>query len=206
MDSVLPIAAPDMVDVAFDLVAPTLPRNFEWPLYRALVRIAPWLENTPRAGIHPLRASQAQDGSHLVARRAKLVLRLPRERLCASSAFEGASLDLGGGVTARLGTGAIRSLEPAPTVYSSRVVTGDSDETAFSAHLVDELAALGIHRPLVCGRRSAVPIEGLDIAAFSVAVHGLGDAASLLLQSAGLGRARAIGCGLFVPHKTIAAD
>jgi hypothetical protein len=33
----------------------------------------------------------------------------------------------------------------------------------------------------------------------------LGDAASLLLQNAGLGLARAIGCGLFVTHETITA-
>jgi CRISPR-associated protein Cas6 len=206
MDSVLPIAAPDMVDVAFDLTAGTLPRHFEWPLYRALVRIAPWLENAPRAGIHPLHVCRTDDGSCLVPRRAKLVLRLPRDRLCAASALEGAALDLGAGVSGRLGKGVVRILEPAPTVYSSRVVTGDSDETAFSRHIAQELDALGIRCPLVCGKRSLVPIEGLDIAAFSVAVHGLGNAASLLLQSAGLGRARAIGCGLFIPHKTISAD
>lgn len=206
MDSVLPIAAPDMVDVAFDLAATTLPRHYEWPLFRALAAIAPWLDGSAGAGIHPLRASRAEDGSYLVSRRAKLVLRLPRDRLCAASALEGAALDLGAGLQVRLGKGAVRLLEPAPTVYSPRVVTGDSDEVAFSRHVAQELDALGIRRPLVCGKRSLVPLEGLDIAAFSVAVHGLGDGASLLLQSAGLGRARAIGCGLFVPHKTISAD
>jgi CRISPR-associated protein Cas6 len=206
MDSVLPIAAPDMVDVAFDLTAATLPRHFEWPLFRALVAIAPWLESAPCAGIHPLHACRAEDGSYLVPRRAKLVLRLPRDRLCAASALEGAALDLGAGLQVGLGKGAVRILEPAPTVYSTRVVTGDSDEAVFSRHVAHELEALGIRSPLVCGKRSLVPLDGVDIAAFSVAVHGLGDAASLLLQSAGLGRARAIGCGLFIPHKTITAD
>ncbi|HET9469565.1 MAG TPA: type I-MYXAN CRISPR-associated protein Cas6/Cmx6 [Usitatibacter sp.] len=205
MDSAFPIA-PDMVDVAFDLAATTLPRDFEWPLFRALAAIAPWLQGAPGAGIHPLHACRADDGSYLVPRRAKLVLRLPRDRLCAASALEDAALDLGAGRAARLGKAAVRMLEPAPTVYSPRVVTGDADEIAFSRRVAQELDLLGIRRPLVCGKRSVVAVDGLETAAFSVAVHGLGEDASLLLQSAGVGRARAIGCGLFVPHKTIHAD
>jgi CRISPR-associated protein Cas6 len=193
-----------MVDVAFDFDAATLPGDFEWPLYRALVRIAPWLESAHFAGIHPLRATRAADGSYLVARRTKLVLRMPRDRLCAASALEGAALDLGLDVSVRVGAGTLRGLEPAPTLHSSRVVTGDSDEASFSAHVMEELGTLGIHRPIVCGRRSTVRLDGDDATAFSVAVHGLGESASLLLQRAGLGRGRAIGCGLFVPHKTIA--
>ena len=197
------LAPPEMVDVAFELSAPTLPRDFEWPLYRALVRLAPWLESAHYAGVHPLRAMQAEDGSYLVARRAKLVVRMPRDRVCAASILEGAILDLGRGAEVRVGTGVLRKLEPAPTLYSPRVVTGDTDEAAFAAHVSEELAALGIRRPLVCGKRTHVALDGGAIPAFSVAVHGLGDAASLLLQHAGLGRARAVGCGLFVPHKTI---
>jgi hypothetical protein len=38
-----------------------------------------------------------------------------------------------------------------------------------------------------------------------VAVHGLGEAASMRLQEVGLGRGRAIGCGMLVPHKLISA-
>lgn len=199
-------APPEMVDIAFDLSVPTLPAHFEWPLYRALVRVAPWLESAHYAGVHPLRATAAADGSYLLARRAKLIVRLPRERLCSASAFEGASLDLGLGEPVRLGAGALRGLEPAPTVYAARVVTGDSEEGIFAVHLREELEALGIRRPIVCGKRSTVMLDGADTAGFSVAVHGLSDAASLLLQCAGLGRGRAIGCGLFVPHKTISTS
>ena len=197
------VAPPDMVDVAFELTAPALPRDFEWPLYRALVRVAPWLESAHYAGVHPLRAMPAGEDGYLVARRTKLVLRLPRDRICAASIFEGAVLDLAPCARAKLGTGTVRSLEPAATVYSARVVTGDQDEARFAAHLVRELEALGIRRPLVCGKRTRIALEGGTATAFSVAVHGLGEPASLLLQRAGLGRGRAVGCGLFVPHKTI---
>ena len=196
--------AMDMVDVAFEFSAGSLPPGFEWPLYRALVRAAPWLETTRSAAVHPLRATATEDGGLLLARRTRLVLRLPRERLCAASVFEGALLDLGAGVRATLGSGRLHVLEPAPTVYSPRVATGDADEGAFAGAVSRELAALGIRRPIVCGRRSRVTLPDGDTTAFGVAVHGLGDEASLVLQRAGLGLGRAIGCGVFVPHKTIA--
>jgi len=199
MSAVACLAPPDMVDVAFELSARFLPPDFEWPLYRALVRLAPWLGSVHSAGVHPLRATPSSDGSYLLARRAKLVLRVPRDRVCAASILEGAVLDLG----AALGQGTLGTLEPAPTLYSPRVVTGDTEEAAFADAIRCELAALGIARPIVCGRRSRVVLGRGATVAFGVAVNGLGDAASLLLQRAGLGLGRAVGCGVFVPHKTI---
>lgn len=195
---------PEMVDVAFALSAPLLPADYEWPLYREVARVAPWIAGVAQAGIHPVRATRNADGSLLVPRRAKLVVRMPRERMCAASALEGAVLHLGD-VTVTLGGGAFRRLGPAPTLYSPRVVTGDDEEAAFGAHLARELLELGVPNPFICGRRATVRFEDGPAAAFSVAVHGLGEAASMRLQEAGLGRGRAIGCGMLVPHKAITA-
>ncbi len=196
--------APDMVDVAFELFAASLPAHFEWPIYRQLVRRAPWLAGERAAGMHPLRTTADADGRHLLARRTRLVVRMPRDRACSASVLEGASLDLGGDDRVRLGVGTLRPLAPAPTLYSPHVVTGDADEARFCANVRAQLAALGIRASIVCGRRSHVRLDGRDDVAFGLAVHSLDDSSSLRLQSAGLGDARAIGCGLFVPHKTIA--
>ncbi len=195
---------PVMVDVAFALDAPRLPEDYEWPLYRAIVRVAPWLARARHAGLHAVRATHVEGGGWLVAKRARLVLRIPRERICAVSALEDVTLALPDGTPVRLGSAVLRRLEPAPTLHAARVVTGDAEEAAFGKRVRTQLDALGIPRPFVCGRRSEVPVRGRRAAAFALAVHGLGTDASLLLQNAGLGDARAIGCGLFVPHKTIA--
>ena len=194
----------EMVDVAFGLSAPLLPPDYEWPLYREVARVVPWIRDFPGAGIHPVRVALGADGALLVPRRSKLVLRIPRERLCAASALEGAVLELGT-TRVRIGAATLRKLAPAPTLYAARVVTGDADEAAFSAVIARELDALGVPRRFMCGRRALVRLERGTAAAFSVAVHGLGEDASMLLLDMGLGRGRAIGCGLLVPHKTITA-
>ncbi len=195
---------PEMVDVVFDLSATVLPEDYEWPLYEALVRYAPWMTESPYAGIHSIRGARSAGGILFVARRAKLVLRMPRDRVCAASVLEGAALDIGV-ATVKLGQGTFRRFDPAPTLYAPRVALGESDEQAFSGRVAAELDSLGIRRPFLCGKRADVRFEGGTHPAFSVAVHDLDDDESLRLQGAGLGIARAVGCGLFVPHKTILA-
>jgi len=193
---------PDMVDIAFDFAAQALPAGFEWPLYLAVSALAPWIAESPHAGVHPLRGSRLADGGLLVARRAKLMVRMPWDRACAASVLEGASLELGR-TTVKVGHGTFRKFRPAPTLYSPRVVMGAGQEDAFCARVESALDHLAIRRSFLCGRRVEVVFDGRAHAAFSVAVHGLDEAQSLLLQGTGLGAGHPVGCGLFVPHKTI---
>lgn len=192
----------DMVDIAFDFSAQALPAGFEWPLYLAVAGLAPWIADSPHAGVHPLRGSRLADGGLLVARRAKLTVRMPRDRACSASVLEGATLEVGR-TRAKVGQGVFRKFRPAPTLYSPRVVMGADQEEAFCARVESALERLAIRRSFLCGRRVEVMFDGRAHAAFSVAVHGLDEAQSLLLQGAGLGAGRPVGCGLFVPHKTI---
>lgn len=199
--AVLPV---EMVDVAFDLSADTLPAHYEWALYRSVARAAPWLRGVAGAGIHPLRAAPGAGGSLVLAHPAELVLRMPRERLCAASVLEGAVLDVAG-ARVELGQGVLRGFVPCPTLHSTRVVTGDEREKTFAASIAAELRRLGIDRPFTCVRRADVGLEDGPAAAYGVAVRGLGAAASVLLQTVGLGKGRAIGCGLFVPDEAAVA-
>lgn len=202
LDAAPAASPPEMVDVAFELSAQALPAGFEWPLYLAISARAPWLSESPHAGVHPLRGSRLADGGMLVARRAKLMVRMPRDRVCAASALEGATLNVGH-TTVQVGQGTFRKFRPAPTLYSPRVVMGSEQEDAFCADVESALERLAIRRSFMCGRRVEVIFDGRAHAAFSVAVHGLDEAQSLLLQGAGLGAGHPVGCGLFVPHKTI---
>jgi hypothetical protein len=66
------------------------------------------------------------------------------------------------------------------------------------------LDAAAIAKRFVCGRMSQLAADGGVIRGGSVVVHGLAAPDSLRLQRVGLGPHRALGCGLFVPHKAIA--
>jgi CRISPR-associated protein Cas6 len=197
---------PEMVDVVFPLAGESLPRDFEWPLFREIARVLPWLAKTPHAGVLPIKGPRTAEGGVMVTHRTRIVIRLPRDRVCSASALERQSLRVGD-ATLSVGEGTFRKHLAASTLYSPRVTTGEADEVRFMAVIEEEIAALGARGRILCGRRVEVELEeGRGrVPAFPVAVHDLRDADSLLLQRAGLGRGQPVGCGLLVPHKTIVA-
>lgn len=195
----------DVIDVVLDIAPCSLPPAFELPLYRELTRRAPWLANDPLVGVHPVRGARTGDGGLLLGGRAKLVIRCPRDKLCKASVLEGATLTVEG-VAIKLGAGTFKRLQHAPTLYSSRVVTGHEDEAAFMAQLEAEVAALAVRASMIAGRRSEVATNGRQYAAWSLAVHDLSKDASLALQARGLGILHEVGCGILHPAKTISLD
>ncbi|MDE2118177.1 MAG: hypothetical protein KGJ19_06245, partial [Betaproteobacteria bacterium] len=67
---------PEMIDMVFDLGGGTLPTDYPFALWEALLRRIPQLAEEKFVGVLPLRAAENNDGM-LLPKRAKLVLRLP---------------------------------------------------------------------------------------------------------------------------------
>ena len=195
---------PEMVDVAFGLAGDSLPSGWEWPLFREIARLIPWVLGAAGAGVLPMRGPRTADGGIMITHRSRLVIRLPRDRVCAASALERKEVTVSG-ARVTIGEGSFRKHRPAATLYSPRVTTGEADEIRFLAIIEEELAALGVKARLICGRRVEVELEEGVLPAFPVAVHDLREVDSLRLQGAGLGRGHPVGCGLLIPHKTIVA-
>ena len=67
------------------------------------------------------------------------------------------------------------------------------------------LQARGIACQFITGRRQTVTAGAREIVGFSVVLHGLTPEGSLRMQAEGMGGDRGLGCGIFVPYKSIAA-
>ena len=98
----------DMVDVAFTLRGGTIPADHGWDLFRLLAERLDWLADEAHAGVHPIRGARAVAGEIHLGARARLMLRLPRERVKQAFALSGADLDLGSGV--EVGSARLRQL------------------------------------------------------------------------------------------------
>ncbi len=175
-----------------------------WALLQAVEALLPWLAEEATAGIHPLRTSPTTYGVALLARRAKLVLRVPEGRLPDALALAGGVLDVGGSRLA-VGAGQARALQPSATLSAQRVASAAAEVGAFEAEVARWLAALGIGGRYIAGRPRHGRAGAREIAGFALALHGLTAADSLRIQSGGMGPDRRIGWGLFVPAKAIAA-
>jgi CRISPR-associated protein Cas6 len=193
----------DMVDVAFSLRGGTIPADHGWHLFELLAQRLEWLAAEASAGVHPIRGSRAIAGEIHLGARARLMLRLPRERAQQSFALSGARLALGGGV--EVGGARLRALFAHGTLYSPFVATGATDDAAFHRDVSAELGRAGIECKVICGRMRRAQTQGAEIAGFGLMLHELSPEHSLRMQAAGLGEGRRFGCGILVPHKSAGA-
>ncbi len=192
-----------VVDLAFDVTGTALPADYEFELWRELVRSLPWLEGLPLAGMHPLRTSPGGEGVVLLARRAKLVLRLPASSVREAVKLTGCRLDVGPGIT--VGLASEKALRPWATLHAHRVASKSASETEFVEEIESWLASRGIRCGIITGRRRRLQAGEREICGWSVVLHDVRDADSLYVQREGMGGERALGWGVFVPHKSIAA-
>lgn len=192
--------APDMIDAVFDVSGDTLPVGYPFRLWAELTRHAPELTQHDSIGVLPLRTTSSAYGL-LLAKRAKLILRIPEALSATVMALEGKTCALGEHPL-NIGTGKLRQITPSPTIQS-HLVSGDRDEVAFMGQIAATLEKLGISANLICGRRNS--LEGVNdgIHGFNLVIHDLKPEDSLQLLYSGLGDGRQFGCGVFVPYKVI---
>jgi len=194
-----------MVDVVFSLEEGTLADDHADALSLAVRRALPWFDEEPEAGILPLSGLAKGNGVSFVGRRSRLVLRLPIHRSASADSLAGARLDLGGAMLT-LGASSLRPLLPSRGVVYSHMVSVDlDDEIEFLARCKSLLAGRGLKPQLITGKAGQLRTAQGLVRGFSLMLHGLAAAESLAMQEAGLGAHRALGCGLFVPHKSVVA-
>jgi CRISPR-associated protein Cas6 len=198
-------ASAEMVDVVFELEAGTVAPDHADALASALRQALPWLDDEPRAGILPLSGLGRGEGLSYVGRRSRLVIRMPIHRSAGADSLCGCALDINGEPLG-IGRSSLRPLLPVTEVVHSHFVSfGTADEIDFLAACRAELAERRIGGEPVTGRARRMKSVGGEVHGFSLMLHGLKRAESVAIQESGLGRHHLLGCGLFVPHKSIAA-
>ena len=135
-----------------------------------------------------------------------MYLRLPKYRLNDAQVLVGERLDLDG-YQIDVGEFQIRALVPTTTVFSRSVQSEYADdESAFEDEVIDLVAQQGISiSKMLCGLSHPVTTPERKLTARSVLLAELEPAQSIALQQRGIGLNRTLGCGIFLPHKSLAA-
>ena len=181
-----------------------LPIDHGWVLYQALTRLAPWIAAEDMLGIHPVHGANTGRGELILNRRAKLVVRCPVGRLEDLAKLEGQEFMVGA-QTLSLGKSRVKPLTLHTPLYAHTVCTGSEDELAFTQDVMRSLDAMNINTRFICGRPQKV-FDGEKITTgYSLMLHGLPIAHAIQVQQQGLGLHRKLGCGIFIPHKSITA-
>ena len=193
------------IDVMFALRGNSVPRDHRRALAAALERRLPWLADPDHAGVHRINAVAGIGPTALLSRRARLTLRVARERVDDLQSLHGARFDLDGHALQLGHRGQVRELVPHGTLYAHLVVTEDDDELAFLATIGRELDRSNLPCRPICGRRQVIDNGCHTLTGYSLMLDRLSPLDSLRVLESGLGRHRNLGCGLFVPHKSATA-
>lgn len=199
------VGASSRVDVTFALRGDAVPRDHRRALAAALERRLPWLADPAHAGVHRINAVEGAGPTALLSHRARLTLRVVRDRIGDLQCLHGVSLELDGHALQLGHQGRVRELLPHSTLYAHLVITDDDDELAFLATIGRELDTSSLPCRPICGRRQVIDNGDCALTGYSLMLDGLSPGDSLRILESGLGRHRRLGCGLFVPHKSAAA-
>jgi len=203
----------EIVDAAFAIECRSLPVDHAFALSQAIQAALPWFADEPQAGLHTVHGAASGagwkrpegEGAQLqLSRRTKLVLRIPGHRLPDAAALSGQTLEVAGSPM-RVGALAPRPLLRIASLFSRGVIfEGAADEPAFVAAAIEALRALGVESStMLCGREVTLATPQGTYRTRSLMLTVATPTQSLELQRHGLGEARKLGCGLFIPHKDV---
>ena len=197
---------PHMIDLQFDLVGATIPADSAMLLSNALLGILPWLGKDKGAGIQLLKGAETNSGDATVNinRRTKLFLRVPKTRVADTETLVGRSLDLDGHPL-QVGDFKTRGFTPFSNIYAHFVDTGSTGEEQFVQDVMRELDGhFQLRCGFICGKQQTLQGPNGMLHGYSLMLHDLPPHKSLRLQDEGMGHNRLLGCGIFIPHKSIA--
>lgn len=206
----------DIVDLIYVINCKMLPLDHAYAFSRALRQALPWLEEESAAGIHLIHGAESGNGWYRpesgegqllhLSRRARMSIRVPKERVEDARALVGQTLDIEG-YPLEVGEACTRKLSSMATQFSRYVVGAEGQsEEEFLEHVVQEMRKLKIPvRKIMCGRSHLIRTPEENIHTRAVMVADLDPAHAILLQEQGIGPGRKLGCGLFIPHKGISS-
>lgn len=198
--------APRMIDLQFDLVGATIPADHAQLLADAVQRLLPWLGEDSGAGIQHLKGAESNTGDATlnINRRIKLFLRAPKVRIDDAQRLVGQTLDLAGH-SLKIGACKTRAFSPFANIYAHFVDTGATTEEQFVQDVMRELDGhFELRCGFICGKPQTLQGASGRLQGYSLMLHDVPPHKSLQIQDEGLGRNRLLGCGIFIPHKSIA--
>ena len=166
-------------------------------------------------GIHQIRVAESGNGWERpssagemlqLSRRTKLVLRVDQDVYQDVLQLRNSELEIGG-QGLKLGDSKLRKLSPLTTLFSHGIACDeDQAETEFLTDMASALHQMEIKvKKMICGTAHSIRSDKGSIFTRSLMVANLTPQESVLLQQRGIGGGRLMGCGLFLPHRSIDA-
>ena len=206
----------DIVDIHFKVRCKSLPLDHNQALSDAIHTALPWVADEEDVAIPAIHVAESGNGWMrpddpenevlYLSRRTRMSLRVPSHRIDDTRKLAGRTLDIAGNPL-EVGEPSEHKLSKLTTIFCRYLASPQAeDEPAFLKSVYEQLQALGVKpRKMLTGKLRRIRSHEGDIDTRSLLLAELDIEESILLQQKGLGPARKLGCGIFLPHKGIEA-
>ncbi len=214
-DKTLPYKAPDTIfDVMFSIECKSLPIDHAWALSQQLLKHLPWMSDYEGAGIHQIHVAESnngwvrpEDGDALLfpSKRTKMSLRIPSEKYDEVQQLVGTNFDIQGH-SIKLGKIKKKPLGNSGVIFARYVLLKDNQsENDFLTEIAAEIKnkTNTTVKKMLCGKSHNIKTPDAVLKGIHLMIADLDDETSITIQQQGLGQGRELGCGLFLPHKSI---
>ncbi|MDH5471588.1 MAG: type I-MYXAN CRISPR-associated protein Cas6/Cmx6 [Gammaproteobacteria bacterium] len=204
-----------IVDLSFNIDCKKIGLDHAYDLSVALSSALPWLMDEEDAGVHLIHGASSGNGwvrpeesgdedFIYLSHRARMQLRVPRERIADTQILTGQVLDVGG-YRVSVGKSQIKPLTTMGTLFARYIqVEQDETEDLFLERVVNEMRSYDISvKKVLCGIDHEFRLPEGKVKTISLMVADLDPKDAFTLQHKGLGAGRKMGFGLFIPHKGI---
>lgn len=208
-----------VVDLLFSIECKELPVDHIYHLSQAIHDALPGHNESTGLGIHPIHLAGSQNGwerpdasqgqNLILSKRTKLILRVRKaHQQDIIDKLNNTTLDING-FELTVKKPKIRKLSKDSTIFSRSIVCSETeaeDEMQFLKRIQLELSEIGIEiKKALCGKINPIETPDGPLLTRSLMLAEVPSEHSLKLQQEGLGPHRDMGCGIFLPHKGIAA-
>lgn len=214
-DKTLPYTAPDSIfDVMFSITCKSLPVDHAWELSQQLLTHLPWLDDYEGAGIHQIHVAESNNGwirpeeadaLLFPSKRTKMSLRIPAERYHEVQKLIGTNINIEGHPL-EIGKIKKKPLGNSGVIFARYVLLKDNQtENDFLTEMAAEIKKKTNTsvKKMLCGKNHLIKTPETTFKAIHLMIADLDDETSIKIQQQGLGLGRELGCGLFLPHKSI---
>jgi len=205
----------NVVDLSFDVECKELPVDHAYALSSAIIKLSSWIVNDPNIGIHTIHVAGSQNGWErpihndsnrlILSHRTKLTIRTNHDKINAlQQELTGQVLNIDDCVM-RLGKAKPKIMSKNATLFARYVAIETlENETEFLQWVANELQTMNVTiRKAICGKTVEIKTSNGLLPTRSLLLADLSLEESICLQQRGLGKHKLLGCGIFIPHKSI---
>ena len=200
-----------IVDVSFKVNCKKIAADHAYDLFLAVLKKFPNIEKIDNLAIHSVYGAESGAGWErpeteiYLSKRTRFCIRTPIEHSQDFHNLNGETLEIGG-YKMTLSKPTIKELVITDTLFCRTVVVEhNQNEDEFLQDVSLSLAAMGINvKKMLCGKEHIVKTPSKTLVGKTLLITDLEKQDSIKLQELGIGIGKLFGCGIFLPHKSIA--